>query len=91
MFFMFLKEKKKKKIKKNSAKITVFVLPVAEICSTKICTREYCALMVFGVSNEYALNPQGIFNLYSYTFICVKISFLFCPGGKKDRWGKRKW
>ena len=73
MFFMFLKEKKKKKIKKNiPQKLVFFVLPVAEICSTKICTREYYALMVFGISNEYALNPQGIFNLYSLYFYLRK-------------------
>ena len=59
-----------------------FDLSVAKISSAKICTRKYYVLKVLSVSNEYALNLQGFFNLYFLYLCLLKDYFLFCPSGK---------
>ena len=74
----------------HSAKITFFELPFAKICSAKICARKYYAPKVFAVSNEYTLNLQDFSIFTTYTFVCLKVTFLFCPGGKEHRWGMGK-
>ena len=64
-------------------KLLFFDLSVAKICSAKVCARKYYALKVFAVSNEYAVNLKGFFNLY-FLYICLLKDYLYVL----SRWKK---
>ena len=70
-------------------KLLFFDLSSGKICSAKICAREYYALKVFAVSNEYALNSRGFFNLYFlYFFVWLEIPFCSVQVVKKTDGGR---
>ena len=71
-------------------KLLFFDLSVAKICSVKIFVREYYGLKVFGVSNEYALNLQGFFNLYFLYFYLPKDYVFVLSRWKKIQMGEEQ-
>ena len=71
-------------------KLLFFDLPVAKICSAKIFVREYYGLKIFGVSNEYALNLQGFFNLYFLYFYLPKDYVFVLSRWKKIQMGEEQ-